>query len=278
MNWSFVNSDFVETDKAMLHISDLSVQRGYGVFDFFRTSNHVPLFIDDHLDRFFHSAKELFLDLPFNRAELKAIIRQLLDKNQLPDSGVRITATGGYSADGYAQTKSNLIIQQKTMTMPSAEKWEAGLKLMTYEYLRDLPTVKSINYLMGVWIQKQIAEKKVDDVLYVKNGIISELPRSNIFIVTKGGELITPGNNVLQGITRKRIFEFASAILPLSIRDVSVSELKTAAEVFVSSSSRRIMPVIETDGQRVVDGKPGEITRRLHEIFLKVEKTTTQQS
>ena len=59
----YLNDKFVENDKAFLHVSDLSIQRGYGVFDFFRTVNGIPLFLDDHLDRFYASAAAMYLPI-----------------------------------------------------------------------------------------------------------------------------------------------------------------------------------------------------------------------
>ena len=81
--WAFINNQFVKAEEAVLPVSDLAIQRGYGVFDFFRTAEHVPLFIDHHLDRLQHSASVLRLQLPYNNDELKNIVRELIRKNSL---------------------------------------------------------------------------------------------------------------------------------------------------------------------------------------------------
>ena len=174
MRWIFVNNEFFEEDKAVVKAGDLALQRGYGVFDFFRTKNNKPLFLDDYLDRFFNSASEMFITIPLPREALKKIIYELIEKNKLPESGIRITATGGYSPDGYLPSQANIIMQQQPLTMPPAEKYKQGMKIITHEYLRDLPSIKSINYLMGVWLQKKLKAMQADDVLYFKNNIISE--------------------------------------------------------------------------------------------------------
>src|SRR6478736_7357512 len=171
MKWIFINNDFVEENKAVLQAGDMAVQRGYGVFDFFRTRNNKPLFLDDYLDRFFNSAKEMFIIIPLGREDLKENIYRLMAMNNMPESGIRITATGGYSADSYSVAEGNIIIQQQPLIQPSEEKFLNGVKIITYPYLRDLPHIKSINYLMGVWLQKQLKEKQLDDVLYFQNDI-----------------------------------------------------------------------------------------------------------
>ncbi|MBX3257630.1 MAG: aminotransferase class IV family protein [Chitinophagaceae bacterium] len=271
MKWTFVNDDFFEEEKAVVRTSDLALQRGYGVFDFFRTKNNKPLFLEEYLDRFFNSAREMFIILPLGREQLKNAIAGLMERNNIPESGIRITATGGYSPDGYSPVQGNIIIQQQPLAQPSKEKFEMGIKIMTYEYMRDLPAVKSINYVMGVWLQKQLKEKRLDDVLYFRNDIVTEFPRSNVFIVTHQGRLLTPGKNVLAGITRKKVLELAPDILPTGTTDISLAELKNAAEAFTTSTTKRILPIVEIDGVEIGDGKPGKITRLLYGQFVKLE-------
>ncbi|HEX5152400.1 MAG TPA: aminotransferase class IV [Parafilimonas sp.] len=273
MKWICINNDFVEEGKAILQAGDMAVQRGYGVFDFFRIYNNKPLFIDDYLNRFFNSAKEMFIIIPFGREELKENIYRLIAMNNMPESGIRITATGGYAADSYSVGEGNIIIQQQPLLLPPKEKFVNGIKIITYPYMRDLPQVKSINYLMGVWLQKQLKEKQLDDVLYFQNNTVTEFPRSNVFIVTQDGELATPAHNVLAGITRKKILQFSPDIISTSTRDVSTDELKNAAEVFMTSTTKRILPVTEINGEKVGDGKPGSITTRLYERFLELEES-----
>ena len=77
--WAFINNQFVTAEQAVLPVSDLAIQRGYGVFDFFRTVDKVPLFIDHHLDRLQHSASVLRLQLPFSKDELKSIVHELIN-------------------------------------------------------------------------------------------------------------------------------------------------------------------------------------------------------
>ncbi|MCF3111084.1 aminotransferase class IV [Niabella sp. CC-SYL272] len=272
MTWTFVNDTFAEEGKATLQTGDLAIQRGYAVFDFFRTNNNVPLFLDDYLDRFFHSAAALFITIPYTRSRVAEIIFELIQKNNLPQSGIRMIATGGYSPDSYTPVQGNFILQQQAIQLPDAARFEAGIRIMTHPYQRDLPAVKSINYLMGIWLQKQLQEKGLDDVLYVHNDIISEFPRANIFIITPERTLATPAHHVLAGITRKKILEFAGALLPVETRDISVRELKNAAEVFMTSTTKRILPVTEIDGIRVGNGKAGPFTRQLLEQFIRLQE------
>jgi D-alanine transaminase/branched-chain amino acid aminotransferase len=180
--------------------------------------------------------------------------------------------TGGYSPDGYGLSFPNFIVIQQPVQMPGLEKFDEGLKIILHEYLRDLPHVKSINYLMGVYLQDKVQHHKADDVLYHHDGCILEFPRSNVFVVTKDEAVITPIKNVLHGITRMKILELAREKYTVEERLVTVDELRNAAEVFLTSTTKRILPVLSIDGKTVGNGKPGKITALLYKSFIDMEK------
>jgi D-alanine transaminase/branched-chain amino acid aminotransferase len=270
--FAFINDYFIEEQKAVLGISDLTIQRGYGIFDFFRTSNHVPLFPDDYLDRFYRSAGSLRLTPLHTREELKHIITEMIRRNDVAESGLKMILTGGYSPDSFEPAPSNFIIVQQPVQLPSAEKFEQGLKIILHEYLRDLPHTKSINYLMGIYLREKVQQQKADDVLYYKDGNVLEFPRSNFFIVTKNNTVVTPAENMLHGITRMKVLELARQNFEVEERAVSIEELKNAAEVFLTSTTKRILPVVSIGDKIIADGKPGKITTSLYHSFLQMEK------
>lgn len=267
--WYWINGNFVEAEKAVLGLNDLALQRGYGLFDFFRTRNNRPLFMESHLDRFFGSARMMHLNPPLEKDELRAVILQLIEKNKIAESGFKIILTGGYSGDTYTPTTPNLIVQQNELKMASAEQFARGIKILTYPYQRELPLAKSVNYLIGIWLQQEIKARGADEVLYYQDDIITEFPRANVFIVIQDGTLITPSRNILPGVTRKNVLEIAKKYYKVEERDISIEELKAAKEVFLTSTTRRLMPVFEIDG--IALGKENPITRSLYEMFLERE-------
>src|SRR4051812_35758342 len=224
---AFVNDHFLEEEHAFVGIGDLSIQRGYGIFDFFRTVNYVPLFIDDYIERFFSSAEQLRLKLPYSREELKRIIFQLLNKNRIATSGIKMILTGGYSPDGFQPGTPNLIITQHPVEIPSEQHFEKGLRIMLHEYLRDIPTAKSINYLMAIYLREELTRRNADDVLYYRDNQVFEFPRANVFLVTKDKTVVTPSENVLPGITRKKVLEIGGEQFATEERPISVAEMKS---------------------------------------------------
>lgn len=269
---AFFNTAFYEENELSLKVTDLSIQRGFAVFDFFRTMDSIPLFLSDYLERFYNSISLMQLEPPCSEKELTNIIRELISKNNIPESGIKLLLTGGYSADGYSPAKPNLVITQQPVTLTTPEKFAEGIRIITWDYQRELPEVKSINYLMGVWLQRKVKEKQAADVLYHKNGIITEFPRSNVFVVTADQAVITPAENILPGITRKKVLELAGRQFRAEARAVHLDELKNAAEVFTTSTTKRILPITRVDDQLIGNGKPGPVTTSLNQAFLQLEQ------
>ena len=248
--WAYVNGDFVPEEKAMLSVRDLSIIRGYGVFDFFRFRNFQPVFLNDHLDRLFYSMSGLRLDIEHDQSKLEALVHELIQRNSIPDGGIRITVTGGSSENGYVPGKPSLVITQYSFDEVSTEQFNNGIDLASYNYQRQLPQFKSSDYIMGIYLQPWIKDQAADDVLYVNNGIISECPRSNIFVYNQSGELCTPSRGILQGITRKKVMQLAKPHFPVIEKDILLNEVYEASEIFITSTTKKIQPV------RTIDGRP----------------------
>ena len=268
----YLNDKFINNEEALLHVSDLSMQRGYAIFDFFRTVYGVPLFMEDHLDRFYASAMAMHLALDKSRQDIRNIVQELLQRSSLSEAGIRLMLTGGYAADSYHPATPNLLITCNPVKTVTVNDFEKGLSVITYEHQRQLPHIKSINYLMAVWLQPLLKEKQADDLLYYNKESITELPRSNVFIVTADNKLITPAHNILYGITRKNIIKLAGDIMPVEERNISANELLQASEVFLTATTRKILPLLKINGQPIGNAKPGPVTTKLFERFLELEK------
>lgn len=272
----FLNDRFLEDRDALLHVSDLSILRGYALFDYFRTVNSNPLFLSDHLNRFYNSASDMHLPVKQNKEELTAIITDLIKKTNTPQEGIRIQLTGGYSTDFFHPAEPNLLIIPATINPLSFPDFEKGYAVITYEYQRDMPHIKSINYQMGIWLLPLLKKQQANDVLYYRNNIITEFPRCNIFMVTAQHKLVTPVHNVLLGVTRKNVIKLAGAMMPVEERDITVDELMQAKEVFLTATMKRIVPILKINNQPIGHGKPGTFTTSLYEKFLALENSVTE--
>lgn len=273
----FVNDKLIRMEEASVGIRDLSILRGYGIFDFFRLNRNVPLFLEDHLDRFFYSAAYVLDDVSVDRLRLREQIVRLTELNDLPEGGIRMVLTGGYSADGYSLGKPNLIITQEAFKFPDKNSYAEGVKLITYPYIRELPEVKTINYMTGIWLKREINEHNAVDVLYHHNNRISELTRSNFFIVSSENKLITAGEGILKGVTRKKVLALAASFIEVEERDIMIDDLKDAKEAFLTGTTKKVLPIRQIDEVTIGSGQPGDVTLRIMNLFDALEKQYVDQ-
>lgn len=261
-----VNDSIISQEEATLKITDLSIQRGYGIFDFLKTVGGKPVFFEDHLDRFYSSAEQMRLPVKQKRNELTDLLFELIGKNKLSESGVRITLTGGYSPDGFnIASESNIIVTQQDFVIN--RDFEKSIGLMTYEYQRQFASAKTLDYLKAIWLQPVLKEKGADDILYHDNGVLRECPRANFFLINEKEEVLTSKSNILKGVTRKHILKFANHNFKIDERELNMDDLRHAKEAFISSTTKNILPVTKVDGKVLGDGTPGPITRALMKEF-----------
>lgn len=262
----WLDGRYLPLPEATIPPDDLGLQRGYGIFDFLRVMGSVPLYMEDHLDRFFRSAERMYLTVPVSREALQGIILHLAAVNGLTVSGMRFLLTGGSSSDGYTISSPRLMVMHQPMAAPPAV-WPAyGYKLYTHEFLRQMPEVKTIDYLMAIRLQPWLKSLGGDDILYHYDGLVTECPRANFFIIDRNGRLITPVRNMLHGVTRRQIIQVARSIgMQVEERDLPLTEVLQAAEAFISSSTKRIIPVTRIDDHTFPSSR---LTQKLWEAMM----------
>ena len=265
-HYQYFNNQIYPIDAALFKTTDLGLLRGYSIFDYFRTFNGVPFRWNDYWQRFENSARMLQLELPVNKQDAAAILADLYKKSGEAEVAFRFLLTGGYASDSVTALLPNLLIRTETLLNDNAVARTKGIKVLPYEYMRDLPGVKSTNYMHMMLMAGEMKRKQADDLLYHKNGEVSELTRSNIFIV-KGDSLITPDRNILHGITRRVVMEMAGPYLDVQVRPVSLEELLQADEVFTTSSTKFVMPVVQVGEKVIGSGIVGKRILHLQKLF-----------
>lgn len=255
-------------EEASIGINDIGLLRGYAAFDYLRTYYRKPFRIQDHLERFRNSAGELRLPFKYTDREIKDIIDQLIRKSDLAgEAGIRFILTGGYATKNSLEiSEPNFIITVEELPEYPADLYENGVKLITYEFQRNLPGSKTTEYMTAVKLQGLKKEKDAFDVLYCFRGEVLEVTRNNFFLC-KDDVLITPKENILPGITRKVVIELAQREFNIEERLVNIDELTLADEAFLCGTSKKIIPVVEIDEIKINGGIPGKNTRRIMEMF-----------
>jgi len=265
----YFNGEISPLDTTLFKSNDLGLLRGYGMFDYFRTYNGIPFRWDDYWQRFENSAKLLKLPLPLNQEETAEILADLHALSGEAEVAFRFVLTGGYAPDSVNVVKPNFLIRTEALPQDNPAGLLKGIKVLPYQYVRDLPEIKTTNYVHMVLMADEMKKQGASDLLFHKDGEISELTRSNFFIF-KGDTLITSDTNILRGITRKVVLELAKAHFKIEVRPLLYSELETADEAFTTSSTKWVMPIVQIGDNPVGDGKAGQRTLSLQDLFKKV--------
>lgn len=256
MHHCWLNGTITDVASARFHFNDLGVLRGYGLFDYFRTYNGRPFQWDWYWERFERSARILRIPIPVTKEQTRQVVSELFELQGGGDCSFRFLLTGGFTADSISMHTPNLIIISEDLHKDVPGEHERGIGVMTYEFVRDLPMLKSIDYKHLLILRQDFPEKGVSDVLFHKDGFISELSRSNVFVVN-GNKLITPNENILEGITRRTVLELARPDFEIEIRPVTLKETLEAEEVFTTSTTKRVLPITRIDDQVIGSGKIG---------------------
>jgi branched-chain amino acid aminotransferase len=181
-----------------------------------------------------------------------------------------MVVTGGFSPDFITPQENPRLLVLVTAVAEMPREWYThGAKIITWPIERFLPNAKTINYIPAIIALERARHEGAVEAVYVdRNDQVLEGTTSNIFAFI-GGKLVTPGEDVLAGITRQVVLQLAAGRFDCEIRAVHVTELKSAEEVFITSSNKEVVPVVQVDDVVVADGKPGQRSRWILEAFAK---------
>jgi len=267
--YCFLNGKILPTTEAKISPSDIGLLRGYGIYDGLAAFGGKPFRFVDHWNRFVSGAHILNLNVPITEEKAEKVIMELLEKNGLMErASIRIILTGGETLGGIEYDFENptfYILTEKWESLPK-DYYKDGAKLVTYTHKRELAEYKTTNYIRATVLQNFRKEEKAVEILYVYDGEVLECATSNIFIV-KNKTIITPAENVLKGITRKIVLELADGKYKIEERPIQEEELKTADEVFITSSFKDIVPIVKIDHFEVGGGVVGPTTKDLMAKF-----------
>jgi branched-chain amino acid aminotransferase len=264
----YLNGEAIAAQAAALPLNDLGIVRGYGVFDLLRTYDGVPFKLADHVARLQRSASTIGIELPWSAADLEAIALETYRRNDLADATIRIIVTGGASPNFMTPPeRPTLVVMIDAVANYAPAEYEQGAKLVSVEMARFLPTVKSLNYIAAIMAMKTASQAGAIEALYRNSaGFVSECTRSNLFAL-RGRQLITPNQDVLFGITRAVVLEIAGDSLEIVEGALHYDDLLACDEVFITSSTKEVLPIVVIDGHVIGAGKPGPQTRKLGELF-----------
>ncbi|MGL4539799.1 MAG: aminotransferase class IV [Candidatus Rhabdochlamydia sp.] len=264
----YINGNYVPESEAKLSVFDLSILRGFGVFDYLRTYNKRPFHLWDHLERLNYSANNLGLKIPCSLAEIAKIIDSLIALNQLQEAGIKVIVTGGVSTDQFTPQKASLIVLAYPLVKYPSTFYTKGISTITTSLTRNFPTLKTTQYTPAIVTLKTHINQKAEEAIYL-NQIqeLLEATTSNFFCFKKNTLYSCNSDEILLGITREIVLKLASSRFPIQLIPINYKELPLVDEAFVTASNKEIMPVVQIDHHRIGTGEVGPRTKELIQAF-----------
>ncbi len=264
----WLNGSLKPLSEATIGVYDLSLLRGYGIYEGLAAHDGEPFRFHDHWQRFGRSAATLDLALPYAEGEVLLAMRDVVRANAPHGRAtIRMILTGGTAEGGIVHVRGRevLYLLAEPMAPYPAPWYEQGARAITHEHRRVLPEFKTIDYIAAVRLQPKLRETGAAEAIYVSEGCALECTGSNLFAV-KDEVIITPAEGMLHGITRNVTLELARAAgMKVEERTLPLSELLSSDEAFITSSFKDIVPLASVDDTPIPS--PGPITRNLMARF-----------
>jgi branched-chain amino acid aminotransferase len=274
---AYVNGEYVPKDQAKISVFDFGFLRGDAVFDTTSAWNGRIFKLDAHLDRFDLSLRAARIPSPLPLEELRGVIVETARRCGLQNAYIQTIVTRGEPPLGVrdlTRCRPGLIVfVVPYVFILTPEQIRSGGRAMIVS-IRALPAqcldpkIKSLSRLHFdlAMLQGKAAGMDVSIMLDL-DGHVTEGPGFNVFVV-RGGELFSPPEGILMGITRQTVFELAAEHgMPAREAQLTTFDLYAADEVFATSTAGGIMPLVEIDGRAIGDGKPGPVSQRIHELY-----------
>ncbi|TBR23073.1 branched-chain-amino-acid transaminase [bacterium] len=281
----WIDGRFYDKDDAKVSVFDHGLLYGDGVFEGIRAYNGRVFQLKEHVDRLYHSAKCVLMDIPMPPAELTRVILEAVRANELRDSYIRVVVTRGTGDLGLDMRKCKVptvIVIADKIKLYSDEVYKRGLRVMV-SHLRRIspdtlsPSIKSLNYLNNILARAEASRSDCDEaILLNREGYVAECSGDNIFFI-RNRKVHTPPVHVgiLEGVTRNVAIKLAKEKLGLEVHETvfTVPELYRADEIFVTGTGAEIIGVVYLNGRVVADGKPGPLTTELIRAFREYTKS-----
>ena len=277
-----INGELKSRNEARISVFDSAVQGGDAVWEGLRVYDGRIAALDEHLERLQNSAKTLaFAKVPTSEKVREAIFRTLEANGMRDEVHIRLTLTRGEKFTSGMNPNFN----QSGCTLIVLAEWKPpvypgdGIRVISASTRRNPPEcldskIHHNNLLNNILASIEANVAGVDSAIMLDvNGFVSETNDTNLFIVRRGIVQTPHADSCLPGLTRQMILDIcADEGIPAQERNLSLSELYTADEVFTSGTMGELTPVLEADGRVIADGKSGPMTRRLQTLHRNVAR------
>ncbi len=271
---AYVNGEYLSLQEATVSVEDRGFQFGDGIYEVIKLYQGHLFKLDKHLDRLLASAKLIDLDIGYSRKELEEISKEVLRRNSdNKESSLYIQITRGVTSrshsysDDLTPTMIMYLLPAKSL---SSELRDKGVRVITLPDNRwRYCNIKTINLLPNILAKKEAEERGAFEGIFVNDDkIITEGTSSNLFIYKDGVIKTHPlGAGILGGITRDVVLELIRDNFKFKEERFTLLNLYNADEVFITSTTKEVLGVVQVDDQKIGDGKVGPITKELYSRY-----------
>jgi len=274
---AYVNGRYLPHSQASVHVEDRAYQFADGVYEVVAIHRGEIVDEEPHLDRLDHSLTSLKIGWPMSRAALKLVMRELIRRNGVQNGSLYLQVSRGVAPRDHAFPKKPprpaLVMTTKHGKPQNKALLEKGAAAITIPDIRwERCDIKSVSLLPNILGKQQAHEAGAYEAWQVAaDGTVTEGTSTNAWIVTKDGELVTRqlSHAILSGITRQSVLKIAEeAQVKFIERPFTVAEAKQAREAFLTSTTSFVLPIVTLDGDKIGDGKPGTLAKRLRELYF----------
>jgi len=280
----YLNGEFMPIEAARIPVLDRGFIFGDGVYEVIPVYSRHPFRLPEHLRRLQHSLDGIRLANPLSDPEWARLTHDIIARNPGDDQSVYFQITRGVARRAHEfppDAKPTVFMMSSPLVTPPREQVENGIACITATDFRWLKCdVKSVSLLGNCLLKQTAVDAGVVEVVLFRDGYLTEASACNVCVVRNGVLLAPPKNHlILPGITYDVVLELASANrIPLEVREVSEHEVRTAQEIWITSSTKEVLAVTTLDGRAIGDGKPGTVFRRIYALYQDFKQTVMRRA
>ncbi|OGT29432.1 MAG: D-amino acid aminotransferase [Gammaproteobacteria bacterium RBG_16_51_14] len=266
----FLNGEYIPLEKAFIHVMDRGFIFADGVYEVIPVFNQHIFRLEEHLQRLNNSLDAVYMTNPYDNRAWSNILYTLTKQGNVPNQSLYIQVTRGISERDHDIDTGNRPTVFVMCNPIKNKGYDRGISAITHDDIRwQYCHIKAINLLPSVLLRHRAKEKGARETILIRGDQVTEGAASNVFIV-QGSTVKTPpkDGSVLPGITRDLLVELLNnADMKCEESIITLSELRTADEIWITSSTWEVVPVIELDSRQVGGGVPGKMWNRANRIY-----------
>jgi len=274
---AYVNGEFLPLERATVRVEDRGFQFADGIYEVVRTYGGKPFATDAHLARLFRSLEAIEIKASLTAGQLTSIIEEGVQRAGFAEAVVYLQITRGCAPRHRGMPKDakpTIVMTVRELPAHAAKLPATGIAVITLpEFRWARCDIKSIALLPSVLAYQAARKAGASDAIFVQeDDTVNEATAGNVFLVS-GGRLRTPpkSTHILAGVTRDKLLEAtrAAGIEPVEGR-IAKADLYTAEEIFLTSTTSEVTPVVTVDGKQIGTGKPGPVSAKIYEQFARM--------